>query len=141
MPFVSVTRLRVKSLFFLFSFMRANEASVKELKSSSGLLMGKELIEKKLTFWTITLWENEESMKRFRGSSSHKNAMKYLPKCCNEASYHHWVQEENEIPNWTTISDKLFSQGKLSKVRNPSNAQITNQFPPIQWTKFERKLK
>jgi hypothetical protein len=42
----------------------------------------------------------------------------------NEASYHHWVQEKNECPNWTTISDKLFSQGKLSKVRNPSNAMI-----------------
>jgi hypothetical protein len=141
MPFISVTRLRVKSLFFLFSFIRANEASVKELKSSTGLLMGKELIDKKLTFWTITLWEDEESMKRFRGSLSHRNAMQNLPKLCSEASYHHWVQEENECPNWTTISDKLYSEGKLSKVRNPSNAQITNQFPPIQWTKSERRLK
>ena len=67
--------------------------------------------------------------------------MQHLPKWCNEASYHHWVQEENECPNWTTILDKLYSEGKLSKVRNPSYEQITNQFPPIQWTKFERKLK
>jgi hypothetical protein len=103
--------------------------------------MGKELIDKKLTFWTITLWEDEESMKRFRGSLSHRKAMQHLPKWCNEASYHHWVQEENECPNWTTILDKLYSEGKLSKVRNPSYEQITNQFPPIQWTKFERKLK
>ena len=65
MPFVSVTRLRVKSMFFLLSFMRANESSVKELKVSKGLLKGKELIDKKLTFWTITLWEDEESMKKF----------------------------------------------------------------------------
>jgi len=141
MPFISVTRLRVKSLFFLFSFIRANEASVKELKSSSGLLMGKELIDKILTFWTITLWEDEDSMKKFRGSLSHRNAMQHLPKWCNEASYHHWFQEESECPNWTTISDKLYSEGKLSKVRNPSNAQITNQFPPIRWTKSERRLK
>ena len=141
MPFISVTRLRVKSLFFLFSFIRANEASVKELKSSTSLLMGKELIDKKLTFWTITLWEDEDSMKKFRGSLSHRNAMQHLPKWCNEASYHHWFQEESECPNWTTISDKLYSEGKLSKVRNPSNAQITNQFPPIQWTKSERRLK
>jgi len=141
MPFISVTRLRVKSLFFLFSFIRANEASVKELKSSSGLLMGKELIDKILTFWTITLWEDEDSMKKFIGSLSHRNAMQHLPKWCNEASYHHWFQEESECPNWTTISDKLYSEGKLSKVRNPSNAQITNQFPPILWTKSERRLK
>jgi hypothetical protein len=33
------------------------------------------------------------------------------------------------------------SQGKLSKVRNPSKAQVENQFPPIKWTKTERRLK
>ncbi len=141
MPFVSVTRLRVKSIFFLLPFMRANEASVKELKFSKGLLKGKELIDKKLTFWTITLWEDEASMKELRSSSSHRIAMQHLPKWCNEASYHHWVQEQNEFPEWNTISEKLFSEGKLSKVRNPSKAQVENKFPPIRWTKTERRLK
>ena len=141
MPFVSVTRLRVKSIFFLLPFMRANEASVKELTASTGLLKGKELIDKKLTFWTITLWEDEESMKKFRGASSHRIAMQHLPKWCNEASYHHWVQEGNEFPTWNTISEKLYSEGRLSKVRNPSKAQAANLFPPIKWTKTERRLK
>jgi len=141
MAFISVTRLRVKSIFFLIPFMRANEASVNELKVSKGLIKGKELIDKKLTFWTITVWEDEASMKGFRGSSSHRSAMQYLPKWCNEASYHHWVQEDSEFPTWDTISEKLFTEGKLSKVRNPSVAQATNQFPSIQWTKTERKLK
>ncbi len=141
MPFISVTRLRVKSLFYLIPFMRANEASVKEIKKSEGLLKGMELIDKKLTFWTITIWEDESSMKGFRGSSAHRRAMQHLPKWCNEASYHHWVQEENEFPSWTTISEKLFTDGKLSKVRNPSNAQITNNFPSIKWTKTARIIK
>ena len=141
MPFVSVTRLRVKSILFLIPFMRANEASVKELKKSKGLIKGMELIDKKFTFWTITLWEDEASMKEFRGSSSHRKAMQHLPNWCNEASYHHWIQENNEFPTWNTISEKLFTEGKLSKVRNPSNAQITNKFPSIKWTKTERRLK
>ena len=141
MPFVSVTRLRVKSLFFLIPFMRANEASVKEIKVSKGLLKGKELIDKKLTFWTVTIWENEESMKEFRGSIAHRNAMQQLPIWCNEASYHHWIQEDDELPSWDTISKKLFSEGRLSKVRNPSKAQIENHFPLIKWTKTERRLK
>ena len=141
MPFVSVTRLRVKSLFFLIPFMRANEASVKEIKVSKGLLKGKELIDKKLTFWTVTIWENEESMKKFRGSIAHRNAMQQLPIWCNEASYHHWIQEDDEFPSWDTVSKKLYSEGKLSKVRNPSKAQIENQFPPSKWTKTERRLK
>lgn len=141
MPFVSVTRLRVRSIFFLIPFMRANEASVKELKASKGLLKGMELIDRKLTFWTITIWEDEGSMKAFRGSSSHRIAMQHLPKWCNEASYHHWIQEDNEFPTWNTIAERLFTEGKLSKVRNPSNAQISNKFPSIKWTKTERRLK
>ena len=141
MPFVSVTRLRVKSILYLIPFMRANEASAQELKLSRGLLKGKELIDKKLTFWTITLWEDEESMRGFRSALSHRNAMQHLPKWCNEASYHHWVQEENEFPEWNTVSEKLFTEGKLSKVRNPSKAQLANQFPQIKWTKTERALK
>lgn len=73
MPFVSVTRLRVKSIFYIL-FMRANKASVKELKTSKGLFKGKELIDKNLTFWTITKWNNE-------------------------ASYIHWIQEGDESPS------------------------------------------
>jgi hypothetical protein len=141
MPFVSVTRLRVRSLFYLIPFLRANEASVKELKASKGLLKGKELIDQKLTFWTITLWEDEGSMKAFRGSASHRTAMQHLPKWCNEASYHHWIQETNELPSWNTIAERVYSEGKLSKVRNPSTAQAANRFPPVKWTKTERTLK
>lgn len=141
MPFVSVTRLRVKSIFYLIPFMRANEASVKELKASFGLLEGKELIDKNLTFWTMTIWEDEASMKTFRGSLAHRNAMQKLPNWCNEASYHHWIQEDNGCPTWNKASEKLFKEGKLSKVRNPSKAQAANEFPPIKWTKSERVLK
>jgi hypothetical protein len=67
--------------------------------------------------------------------------MQHLPKWCDEASYHHWVQEETEFPTWDNISEKLYSEGRLSKVRNPSKAQVENQFPPIKWTKTERRLK
>ncbi len=141
MPFISVTRLRIKSLFFLIPFIRANEASAKALKTSKGLLKGKELMDKHFTFWTLTLWEDEESMKEFRGSPAHRKAMQQLPNWCNEASYHHWVQEDQDYPTWNLIAEKLYTEGKLSKVRNPSKAQMENQFHPIKWTKSERILK
>lgn len=140
MKFISVTRLRVKSILYLIPFFKANEASVRALKQSAGLIKGKELIDKNLTFWTITIWEDEASMKKFRGSNSHRYAMQHLPNWCDEASYHHWVQEESEFPTWEMISQRLFSEGKLSKVRHPSKAQIANQFPPIKWKRTERKL-
>lgn len=141
MPFVSVTRLRVKSILYLIPFMRANEASVKALKTSEGLIKGMELIDKKLTFWTMTIWEDEASMKGFRSSLAHREAMQHLPNWCNEASYHHWIQDGLEYPDWQSVAQKLFTEGKLSKVRNPSSAQMNNHFPSIKWTKTERKLK
>jgi len=63
MPFISLTRLRVKSIFYLVSFFRANESSVKEIMSSDGLIQAKELLDKNLTFWTLTMWEDEHYMK------------------------------------------------------------------------------
>ena len=141
MPFVSITRLRVKSIFYLFAFMKANEDSVKTLLNSEGLIKGKELVDKNLTFWTITLWDSEEAMKGFRNSVAHRNAMQQLPTWCSEASYHHWIQEENVLPDWPTASDRLFNEGRLSKVRKPSKAQSSNKFPAIKWTKMERVLK
>jgi heme-degrading monooxygenase HmoA len=141
MKFISVTRLRVRSIFYLLPFLRANEASVRELKKSTGLIKGMELIDKNLTFWTITMWEDEESMRNFRGCTSHKYAMQQLSRWCNEASYHHWMQDDIEFPNWDAVSEKLYSQGRLTKVKHPSKAQIENKFSPIRWTKTERILK
>jgi len=141
MPFVSITRLRLKSIIYLFSFFRSNDASVKTLKNSKGLIHAKENPDKNLIFWTLSMWDNEESMRQFRNSNAHKNAMKQISKWCNEASYHHWVQDENSLPNWQSASKKLFEQGTLTKLKNPSKSQSSNQFPPIKRTKFERILK
>ena len=140
MPFVSITRLKVKSIFNLLSFVRANESSVKQLTSIKGFLAGKELIDKHLTFWTLTMWEDESSMRSFRNSTAHKKAMQKLPVWCNEASYFHWTQSELTLPGWNLASQRLFEEGKLSKVRYPSINQITNNFPPIRWRKIERNL-
>ncbi|MEP6926462.1 MAG: hypothetical protein ABI834_02445 [Ginsengibacter sp.] len=137
---MSATRLRVKSLLHLPGFIIANETSVKQLKKTEGFLGGKELIDKSLTFWTITLWKDNESMKRFRNSLPHKKAMQKLPFWCNEASYIHWILEGNYLPDWKTIHDKMVLEGKVSKVRNPSKNQLSKNYPEIKWTKLERNF-
>lgn len=141
MTFVSVTRLRVKSIFSLIAFMRANEASVKQLVQTNGFLGGKELVDKSLIFWTLTIWENDAAMRSFRNSTAHRNAMQKLPYWCNEASYFHWSQAEADIPDWLLASERLRKEGKLTKVRRPSSNQVANNFSPIKWRKLERNFK
>ena len=138
MPFVSITRLKVKSIIYLYSFIRANENSVKQISSIPGFISGKELIDKNLTFWTLTIWKDEVSMRQFRNSIPHKTAMQKLPYWCSEASYFHWTKEDEELPDWKNASTRLINEGFLTKVRSPTKRQQANSFPPIKWTRFER---
>ena len=141
MIFISATRLRVKSFLYLVRFIIANEAAVKQLNKTEGFLGGRELIDKNLTFWTLTIWDSDVSMKQFRNSLPHRKAMQKLPFWCDEASYIHWTQAENQFPGWKTIYEKMLADGKTSKVRNPSENQLNKNYPEIKWTKLERNFK
>jgi len=140
MYLISATRLRVKSIWYLPKFFLANEASLKELKKTKGFLTGKELVDKGLTFWTLTLWESDAGMKTFRNSIPHRKAMQSLPTWCDEASYIHWAQETQLLPDWTIVYNKMIEEGKTTKVRNPSANQSNKNYPLIKWTNTERVL-
>ncbi len=141
MIFISVTRLRIKSFVYLPKFIIANEASVKQLKKTFGFLGGLELIDKNMTFWTLTLWDIDADMKVFRNSVPHRKAMQKLPIWCDEASYVHWTQEDQQLPDWKIVYEKMLTDGRTSKVRNPSDNQLSKNYPVIKWTILERNFK
>ena len=141
MYFVSATRLKVKSFFSLPAFMMANEASIKQLSRTKGFVEGKELMDKGLTFWTITLWNSDADMKGFRNSIPHRKAMQKLPGWCSEATYTHWLQEETVLPAWNTIHEKIVKEGIVTKVRHPSQHHSSKLFPPVKWARTERAFK
>ena len=141
MYFVSVTRLRVRSLLYLPRFFMSNERSVKAIKNITGFITGKELIDKGFTFWTMTIWESGDAMKYFRNHDPHKSAMRNLPQWCNEAAYVHWLQDDAAIPGWETAYQKLMAEGKLTKVKFPSQKQLDWSYPAPHWKKTERIFK
>lgn len=140
MYFVSVTRLRLRSWIYLLAFMRSNEASVKQLLITPGFVTGKELIDKNLTFWTITVWNGDADMKTFRNSIPHRKAMQKLPLWCNEAAYMHWSTNDAAVPAWDDVYQKLIAEGKLSKVRYPSANQLDKSYPAVKWSKLQRSF-
>jgi hypothetical protein len=141
MIFVSATRLKVKSIFTLPAFMKANEGAVKELVKIPGFLGGAELVDKGMVFRTLTMWKDDVAMKTFRNGDAHRKAMQKLPDWCDEAAYMHWMQEETVLPDWNTIHEKIVSEGKLTKVRKPSKRQESKNYPPVKWSKIQRPLK
>jgi len=106
--------------------------SISQAKRSSGCLHVRPLWETGLVFWTITLWEEEEAMRFFRNGGSHGAAMPKLAEWCDEATYVHWRQESDKPPTLLQAHTRLVSEGKISKVRFPSVAHGTRDFPAPQ---------
>jgi len=121
MMFVSLTRLRVRSLRFLPSFLLYLLATVRQVRRARGFRRGALLADRHWTFWTLTAWNDAESMQEYRTTGSHKEVMPRLLDWCDEASVAHWTQAEEELPSWTEADKRMRESGRASKVRHPSS--------------------
>jgi hypothetical protein len=125
MHFISVTRLRVRSVRFLPLFVLFAFRSLRQVKTAAGFQNGGLLADRNLTFWTMTAWDNQGSMRRYMTAGSHKEAMPRLLDWCDEASVVHWDQPEAALPAWTEADERMRANGHASKVRNPSPQHAT----------------
>jgi hypothetical protein len=141
MTFISVTRLRVRSLGYLPQFVWRTFQSVRQTRRASGFMGGKVLREAKNVFWTITVWEDERAMNAFRNSGAHRGAMPKLLDWCDEASVVHWNQETSELPTWPEAHRRMVKEGKRSKINHPSPAQVANQISVPQPSRIEGTLR
>jgi hypothetical protein len=127
--FASVTRLRVRSVRFLPSFLWHTFRSQHQAARASGFFGGRLLIDSVLTFWTLTVWDSEETMRGFRGNGAHARVMPRLAEWCDEAVYIHWADPENSMPTWNEAYERLVAGGRLSRVLHPSKGHSDQQFP------------
>jgi hypothetical protein len=125
LPFVSITRLRLRSIRFLPSFALYTYRSLRQVKVSSGFQGGKLLADRDWTFWTMTAWDTHESVLRYMTTGSHRAAMPRLLDWCDEASVVHWDQPEASLRSWTEADQEMRANGRVSKVRHPSPQHAT----------------
>jgi heme-degrading monooxygenase HmoA len=129
MPFVSITRLRVRSWRYLPAFLVQSLRSARQAKSASGNFAVSLLREKKNVYWTRTVWNSEDSMKAFMLGGVHRKAMRSLLEWCDEAAVAHWTQESPQPPTWQEAHAQIVRIGRPSKVNHPSPAQQQYQIP------------
>lgn len=120
MAFVSITRLRIRSLRFIPQFIIHALRTLSQVKRAGGYVDGALLADRKLTFWTVTLWQEQSDMRRYMTSGAHLKAMPKLLHWCNEASVVHWTQDHAVVPTWQEADRRMKAEGRPSKVRNPS---------------------
>jgi hypothetical protein len=123
--FVSLTRLRIRSVRFIPLFALHTWRSLRQIKKARGFQAGALLADRNWTFWTITAWDSEESMRQFMISGSHKAAMPHLVGWCDEASVAHWTQPDTSIPSWPEADKRMRESGRPSKLKNPSPQHAT----------------
>jgi hypothetical protein len=130
MYFVSITRLRLRSIWYLPAFMFHALRSGQQSTTDSGNFGFDTRAESGLVFWTKTIWTEEAAMKRFRNSGAHQKTMRYLASWCDQASYVHWLQATREMPSWEVAHQRLLQDGKLSKLKHPSPQHLAQQTAP-----------
>ncbi|MBS0386173.1 MAG: antibiotic biosynthesis monooxygenase [Proteobacteria bacterium] len=129
MPFNSITRLRLRSLFTLPAFARETRAIAAQAAAAEGFLGGAVLAEGWMVFWTRTVWESEAAMKAFRDSDAHRASMPKLLDWCSEAMVAHWQGEPES--DWSNIHERMTREGRKSNVRRPSRAHEQRSLAPM----------
>ena len=130
MPFVSITRLRVRALRFAPGFAVRTFQSAFQAKAAAGNTHVLLLRDAKLTFWTITTWESEAAMRSFMVAGAHRKAMHSLLEWCDEAALAHWTDDTGTPPNWSEGPGLIKTRGRTSKVKYPSPAHIAFEITP-----------
>lgn len=130
MTFISVTRLRLRSLRFFPSFAWHTAASTRQLRRAPGFVGGQFASEGLRGFWTVTAWSDESAMRAYRNTDAHMRAMPKLLGWCDEASVAHWQQAAPGLPEPAVALERMRAEGRLSKVRHPSPAHAARQIAP-----------
>jgi heme-degrading monooxygenase HmoA len=129
MPFVSVTRLRVRALRYLPTFSFNALRAARQAKTAPGNLAVSLLADANLAFWTRTLWNDQDAMRAFMLSGAHRQMMPCLLNWCDEAAVAHWTQDSIETPSWEEVHGRMRTQGRRSNVNHPSEAQQRFEIP------------
>ncbi|MGH8553421.1 MAG: DUF3291 domain-containing protein [Methylococcales bacterium] len=103
-----------------------------QARAASGSLAVWVLREARNTFWTRTVWTNEQAMKAYMSSGIHRQVMRSLAEWCDEASVAQWTQESPEPPSWEDAHHRMQRDGRPSSVNHPTEAHRNYQIPPPQ---------
>jgi heme-degrading monooxygenase HmoA len=140
--FVSITRLRLRSWRFMPAFiMQALRAAV-QAKAAPGNLGVAILAEANRTYWTRTIWTDEDAMRAFIRSGVHRRVMVRLADWCDEAAVAHWSQATTDVPSWDDTARRLQRDGRPSAVNHPTPAHRNFQIAAPKIGRFgELRLK
>lgn len=129
MAFISVTRLRVRSIWKLPKFLFHALGSERQAKVAPGNLNVLAGRGPNWVFWTISMWKDEAAMRAFLLSGNHRKAMPVLSEIVDESAVTHWEQDSDTFPKWSEAYQRLREKPKFSKIKYPSADHAAGRLP------------
>ncbi len=130
MSFMSVTRMKVRAPRYLPAFGVATLRVVHQARRSPGFVGGQLVTEPSGAFWTVTVWADRASMRRYHDSGAHRRTMPKLKAWAGEASAVHWEQEDAGLPDIAEVRDRMAREGRPSPLSFPSRAHAAREVAP-----------
>lgn len=116
-------------------------APARQVRQASGFLDGQLANEGLRGFWTMTVWSDLGSMRRYRDAAAHRRAMPRLQHWCDEASVIHWEQPSRELPSSSSAVERMVSEGRLTRLRTPSPDHARNVIAAPRFITFGPRLR
>ena len=129
MPFVSITRLRLRSWKYPPGLLFDSWRAALQARRAEGNLAFSILRDARDTFWTRSVWIDEAAMSSFMTTGAHRAAMPKLLEWCDEAAVAHWTQDSDREPSWEEAHRRIRREGRASKVNHPSEAHGRFEVP------------
>src|SRR5689334_9885054 len=107
MALVSVTRLHLRSKWYFLPFLLYTMRSGLQVKRADGFRGGALGGDPEGGNWTITMWDSEAAMRRFRNAGPHLAAMPKLLRWCDEASFAHYDESQSSFAGARRWTDRV----------------------------------
>lgn len=111
--YVSITRLKLKSIWLLPKFAKQSGKVAKQAKTSPGNIKTKLSNRWFKYFYTLTLWESQSDMQQFMIHGDHKVAMQQWSQVATEVRVLGY--EAESAPNWREVRKRIETEGRITR--------------------------
>lgn len=113
------SRLRLQSIRHLPKFLKGTKRINQQLSTAPGLVDSKLRAEfRSLTFWTLSTWEDEESLRSFARSEPHASVVDGLQRsgAMRSTDFAFWTMQRGEpFPEWSEVRSRIDKPAKISR--------------------------
>lgn len=107
MPTITATRLHVRRLRHVPTFLWWSLRAARQAKRSPGHIASALHAQDARTYWTLSSWQTIDAMRRYRSSGAHETAMRRAGEWADEASTVRWDSDDGTLPDWKEAKRRL----------------------------------